>query len=252
MSLRLNYSTYGLSLRANFSRLVSTALRRTADVLLLKFVIVCFIIFYCASITFSSGLGPKVKGIQLGEKMYLNDLVECLVKLKKLPFVLDINHTRRFRELSDSFNSITIEFNGIGDEMTDFQITKATGEFVKFYDENDLTLDEILSEIENVGVYYSDVYVGRKNLQSFPDKIIEFDENRRVVSFRLHKTDFVSKNVKSEDFLRDFTKSYNIPFSGRMRGNIWYYKGEKWKFTFFHTLSDDIILFEAIREAVFD
>ena len=57
-----------------------------------KFIATLCILLCLNTVVFcSEGVGPKIKGVQLGMKISLEDLVNWLIDTGKLPFSLDIN-----------------------------------------------------------------------------------------------------------------------------------------------------------------
>ena len=196
-----------------------------------KVLIALCLLLLIVSTVFSSqdiGYGPKINGAQLGAKMSLNDLVTFLINLEKLPFTIKVN------------DNVTIKFNGTGNTLKNFQVTKATRELMN----SELTLEELLTELEEIGVTSSSVYIGRDymNLRK-PSDIISFDSNRRVTSLKLYKSDFVANSVSSENFLRAFTSAYNIPYDGNFRRHFWQYENasEGWKITYYDLMTEGVI-----------
>lgn len=188
------------------------------------------------------GVGPKIKGLQLGAQMSLDGLVKSLTDLGKLPFIIDVNNDRN----STSMNTIAILFNGYGSELRNFTILSAVRECAELRKRSWENLTDLLNAIDAVGVEDTNIYFG--TIKKYPENIVTFDETRRVTSFRLYRSDFPNYPRRADEFLSVFTSEYKIPFDGRLRGNIWRYRDESkgWQVTCHIALSEIIIIFTLI------
>ena len=86
-----------------------------------------------------NGFGPKIKGLQLGQKMSLLDIVVWRIQFKGLPFIL------KLQDLEGNY--ISIEFLGKEMELADFKIRTATGGFQDLKSQI-WELDDLLSKLE--------------------------------------------------------------------------------------------------------
>ena len=202
-----------------------------------KVLIALCLLLLVVSTVFSSqyiGYGPRIKGAQLGAKMSINDLVMFLINLDKLPFTIVIK------------NDVTIKFNGNGHNLTSFKITNTSRSELK---NNEGILEELLTELEDIGVENTSIYLGNDYRTSRkPSDIISFDTEGRVASLKLYKSDFVASSVSSENFLRAFTSTYNIPYDENFRRHFWQYENssECWQIRYYDLISEGVINIEPL------
>ena len=217
-----------------------------------KFVIAFCIILLIASSSFSTlnsnnTIGPKVKNVQLGMEMNIHEFIEWLINMKKLPFTVVFNDDRNVRDRTEAFNnSISIKFNGRGDDLENFRIMQATGTFADYH-KTKWELNDLLSAIELENIINTNIYPGNVVTKtSRPYDILTFDDNKKITSIKLHRSDFGNYR-RDEDFLREFCTANKIPFDGRI-SRIWRYEkpSEGWRVTYYPAYREGILTLERI------
>lgn len=151
------------------------------------------------------GFGPKIKGLQLGQKMSLWDIVVWRANFKGLPFIL---------ELKADPSVIDIKISDKG-----YEITNATEKFSEFQTQS-LSLGDLLSKLEETGDLQ--VYTGNEGINdnlisyhSYNDGRMLFDKNdksRRIRRLAFTVRDFGAGSLTDEEFLQMFINAYpDIP-----------------------------------------
>lgn len=194
--------------------------------------VVSLLIFFCIArpaLYSERGVGPKIKGVQLGMRVSVSFLAEWLINLERLPFALSINSNVL------STGSITINFNGRGKELQGFKITEAHKAFSGF-EKMEWKLDDLLHAIDKEGVQDAIVFLGRyTEYIKKPSDIITFTRGMRINSFRLYKKDFGAEYMSNAEFVHNIIESYHIPSSGEIKFGKWNYKNtsEGWQLTYY-------------------
>ena len=134
------------------------------------------------------GFGPKIKGLQLGQKMSLMDLIAWRIQFKGFPFVLLIRTPYGINEVKENY--IFIEFMGNGINLESFEIKKATGDFYNFQ-EREWELGDLLSALEKTGLLEIDT-LNCKTLSS--EKIIGYDALNPYNDWRIDFLAVVHRN----------------------------------------------------------
>ena len=194
------------------------------------------------------GFGPDIDGVKLGMKLSLSELTEWLIKLKKLPFTIEINNGRfnyanNYSNAGDRNNSkggISIKFHGSGSSLNGYEIIRSSIGLPK-----NLMLGDIFKEVEKHGVSNISIFFGTNS--KYPEDIITFNKDMRVASIKLRKTDLTSESVPDAKFVNDIMAKYKIPRMGN-RGNVWQYKNRSqgWQISYF-VFGGGMVLVESIN-----
>ena len=216
-----------------------------------KFIGTLFVLLFFALSAFCAdpfamnqgGFGPDINGVKLGMKLSLSELAEWLVKLKKLPFTIEINSSRFNSANAGTKNSqsgVLIRFHGSGSSLKGYEIIRSSTGLPK-----NLMLGDLLDKVEKSGVASTAVFFG--NNSKYPEDIITFNKDRRVASIKLRKSDLTSESVSDTKFVNDIMARYRIPRMAN-RGNIWQYKNRSqgWQASYM-VFGGGIFLLEAIN-----
>ena len=159
------------------------------------------------------GFGPKIKGLQLGQKMSLLDIVVWRMNFKGLPFTLTLKGLKGVNESS----YISVKFEGEGVELKNFEITKAGGVFKDFQNQT-WKLGDLLSKIEESGSFTvdtlnQDLYGEGLIGYYFPSahlRIVfdEHDKDRRIRRLQFFVSDFGADSLTDEEFIQMFVNAY--------------------------------------------
>ena len=184
----------------------------------------------------TGGFGPRIAGTRLGNKMSLRDIVKWRVDLRGLPFTLEINSERIPGRKPSEVGNISILLNGKDKDFTGFRITNAGKDFYRLKNEN-MKLPDLLAEIEKIGV---ETITLRASNGRVKEDCISFTEDLRVSAIRVRKSDLGASNMTHEDFVREFTRTNNLPEMKR-RGNTLSFRNdsEGWQITYY-ALGDGI------------
>ena len=158
------------------------------------------------------GFGPKIKGLQLGQKMSLWDIVAWRANFKGLPFILELKS-----ENDPSVIDIKISDKG-------YEITNATEKFSEFQTQS-LSLGDLLSKLEETGDLKVNTLVEIKAGREESEGLIsysnysrgrmffdEHDKDRRIVQLLFFVSDFGASSLTDEEFLQMFINAYpDIP-----------------------------------------
>ncbi|MBQ7193428.1 MAG: hypothetical protein IJR98_03550 [Synergistaceae bacterium] len=181
------------------------------------------------------GFGPVVAGVQIGMKMALSDIIKWRAGLRGFPFTLELNTGRSGETEPAITGSIAIRFSGSDGILTDFDVTKASGGLYRLKNEN-LELPDLLAEIEKSEV----VTVTLRGANDLKENCLLFDNELRISSIYLRKSDFDSASMSQERFVEFLTETYNLPRM-RRRGDLWQFinETEGWRINYY-TLSGGI------------
>ena len=146
------------------------------------------------------GFGPKIKGLQLGTKMSLMELVEAGARLEKLPIELIVAQRD-----NDTFMSIDINITGKGKDITGFRLKRASGVFKPLEKKKFQKLEDLLSEIKKLG--------GETRLRGEHGfyNMIALNRDMRVTNLNFSKADFGAGALKNDEFVQELAKAYSIP-----------------------------------------
>ena len=145
------------------------------------------------------GFGPKIKGLQLGHKMSLMEVVQWGINQGELPFDLEINDEDYFH------HSITIRFDGQGKDLKSFKVIAGGryAEVKKFSGK----LKDLLSEIEKLGfktAWLSEIQRSRSSITP-----IYLNGDMRISKMTFRKTDF-GTGMTDKEFIQNFGDAYHI------------------------------------------
>lgn len=135
------------------------------------------------------GFGPKIKGLQLGQKMSLLDIVSWGVGQGKLPFTLWLN--------GDS--NLSIKFEGQGTDFKSFSVETAGGRYAELKNFSG-TLGDLLSQIEKIG------FKGRGFFNN-----IWVNDDMRITRLFFEKSDFGAGTMTPKEFAQAIINAYDIP-----------------------------------------
>lgn len=178
--------------------------------------------------THENGFGPILKGVQLGNKMSLSDLVVWgIVYWNNWPFTITPH--------KDDTNEISIEFYGKDQKLESFSILKAEGRYAALKNHTWKLLD-LLKEIEKIG------FSNRGYFRFLDDMLsrITLDDNMRVIGIWFISLDFAGVlRMTGREFVEKYRgqliEAYNIsdpePISGDEDHAEWKYSdtSEGWK-----------------------
>ena len=146
------------------------------------------------------GFGPKIKGLQLGQKMSLLEIVSWGVTQGVLPFTL------RFDK------EVAIKFEGQGSDFKSFSIEKAEGRYAKLKNFSG-TLWGICAEIEKIGFDEREFF-----------RRITLNDDMRIIRLSFIRSDFGAQQMTSQEFAQAFMNAYAIPRLDAIEKNIWQYR----------------------------
>ena len=149
------------------------------------------------------GFGPKIKGLQLGQKMSLLEIVSWGVTQGKLPFTLSFNENEN--------NEVAIKFEGQGSDFKSFSLEKAEGRYAKLKNFSG-TLGDLLAEIEKIG------FGKRKFFR------ITLNDDMRIRELLFAQSDFGAEQMTIQEFAQAFMNAYAIPRLDAVGSNEWRYR----------------------------
>ena len=157
------------------------------------------------------GFGPKIKGLQLGQKMSLLEIVSWGVTQGKLPFTMT---------LSEGEDDVSIWFEGQGSDFKSFALKEANGRYAKL---NNFpgTLGDLLAEIEKIGF----------KSREFFNFVIILNDDMRIKRLLFSAEDFGAEQMTPQEFAQAFINAYGIPSLNGIGQNYWQYRNlsQGWK-----------------------
>jgi len=183
------------------------------------------------------GFGPKIKGLQLGQKFWGLDAVSWMLRNSKLPFTLSFS--------TNNSRLIDIEFSGKSADDFSFKILQEISE--NPLKPKNLGLDELMAVIDDEGFIVVD-----RNRWPF----ITLDANNRITNIWLSKADFEAEAMTSKEFVQAVVDAYNIPSVKNNGKNQWQHTNvsQGWQITIdVGRGKDDLVFIEPIiTNAAFD
>ena len=149
------------------------------------------------------GFGPKIKGLQLGQKMSLLEIVSWGVTQGYLPFTLSFSE--------ESHNEVAIKFEGQGSDFKSFSLEKAEGRYAKLKNFSG-TLGDLLAEIEKIGFDKREFFR------------ISLNDDMRIRRFTFYPSNFGAEQMTIQEFAQAFMNAYAIPRLDAIGRNSWQYR----------------------------
>ena len=195
-----------------------------------KFVAALLLVLLTASAAFCAdpfkvnkgGFGPKFKGLQLGQRISLSDLVKWRMKLvsgrESWEFAVSVFKPAALLERK----GLVVRIYGNGKNLDNFKIAYAGEDFASFKNQ-EWTLDGLLSKIERNG--FSHVSVGDVNRS-----LVTLGGNGRITKLLFEGQDFGDGTRKQDfltkEFLLKFMEECGIQSLKPVRYGEWVYKPE--------------------------
>ncbi|MCR4817870.1 MAG: hypothetical protein K5841_02800 [Fretibacterium sp.] len=146
------------------------------------------------------GFGPKIKGVQLGMKMTLLDMVVWGASLENWPLYLKVfedgNKSRCF-----------INFTGEGHELKGFEVTEVEGKYAPIKNKQG-KLGDILAEIEKLGPEAAAMAL-KLDFNNINNIILNKDMRVRWMHFT--QSDFGAEQMTPKEFALAIMDAYHIP-----------------------------------------
>ena len=142
------------------------------------------------------GYGPRVKGLQLGTKMSLNDMLSWGSKNLSFPLTFNVN--------AGGNNQLTLDIAGKNGNATSFSFRETQGTFSRYRGKR-MTLSTLFAVLEKEG--FKMARLGDSKFYH-----VNIDGNLRVSKLYFTKTDFgVAPLTEDRQFIQQFINAYNIP-----------------------------------------
>ncbi|MBR1658301.1 MAG: hypothetical protein IJ697_07530 [Synergistaceae bacterium] len=152
------------------------------------------------------GFGPKIKGLQLGQKMSLPEIVSWGVAQGKLPFTLRLNRKEG--------NKLSIKFEGQGKDFKSFSVEQAEGRYAELKNFSG-TLEDLLAAIEKIG-FSEKTFFGRAD--------IALDDDMRIKALNFSAKDFGVEGMTPKEFAQALINAYGIPSLDGVGRNKWQHR----------------------------
>lgn len=150
------------------------------------------------------GFGPKIKGLQLGHKMSLLEIVSWGVTQGRLPFTIALNR--------EEGNNLSLKFEGKGTDFKSFSVEKAEGRYAEL-NKFSGTLGDLLLKIEKLGF----------NARYFFNTI-ELNDNMRIRKLNFQAKDFGAERMTWDEFAQAFVNAYDVPGLNGVGQNKWQHR----------------------------
>ncbi|MBQ7544735.1 MAG: hypothetical protein IJT02_07305 [Synergistaceae bacterium] len=193
------------------------------------------------------GFGPKIKGLQLGQKMSLLDIVSWGVAQGKLPFTLWLN--REF------MNNLAIKFEGQGTDFKSFSVDRAEGRYAGLKNFSG-KLGDLLSEVDKLG-FKKRTFFDDRVLGIYFDGRIHVDDDMRVTRLWFSMSDFGAGEMLPQEFAQAIINAYGIPGLESVGRNEWRYRNfsQGWQVTVdggHHSSTSGVIVSPIVIQTAFD
>lgn len=171
-----------------------------------KLYIAFFLVFCFATASYAvdpfkanrGGFGPVIKGIQLGSRVSLLELVALGIDFQTWPFKLNIFESDK--------SYLRINFEGNGRELKSFEIKESKGSF-SFYENQSWKLGDLLGEVEKRG----GILAVNLETRGLLIMLCDLTPEGRIKRCRMGASMFRAGALTVKEFIQMFIEAYNIP-----------------------------------------
>ncbi len=167
----------------------------------------------------NGGFGPKIKGLQLGQKMSLMEIVSWGAAHRWTPPILWFIDEVEFRSSKSILCTVYCE-RQIAGQSKDFSVKTANGPYATLENFSG-TLEDLLSEIEKLdfkGVILLGGYLG------IMGELRLAHDDMRIKYMSFSKYNFGAEAMTPKEFAQAFVNAYNIPGLESVGKNKWQHR----------------------------